>query len=172
MINSVNLGSSNLSIASVGQTKNSSSTAATAGTTATASTGDSAQISGPGKLFAELKQLAASDPTKFKAVAADIATKLKEAAGTTSGTTTANSPLADLAAKFQQAADTGDVSTLQPPSGGGRAHGHHHHHHGGVGTYNQQGQVQPSQGTTAANGADLKSLFDSISQEVSSAVGK
>ena len=111
-----------------------------------------------------LKQLASQDPAKFKEVAADIAAKLKAAASTDSSNIAggvANSFLTNLAAKFDTAAQTGDVSGLQP-SGGGR---HHHHHAHASGGYNQQGQaVQASSGTQPT--ADLKSLFDSINKEV------
>ncbi|QEL14314.1 hypothetical protein [Limnoglobus roseus] len=180
MISSVGQSIASLYVSSVQQTTSASAAQATTGTSATRSAGDAAQISGPGKLFSELQQLSVSDPDKFKAVTADIAAKLKEAAGTDASSTAAaaapgaSSLLTDLAAKFQQASDTGDVSVLQPKAGGpGGAGGHHHHHHG-VGTYNQQGQVQSvpaAQDTSSAGGVDLKSLFDSISQEVSSALG-
>jgi|GEM_PF-5728780 len=126
------------------------------------STGDQANVSGPGKLFSELQQLASQDPTKFKQVASDIASKLKAAAGDSSSTTgsSGNSFLADLASKFETAAQTGDVSSLLPPSGGPPSTGV-------SGGYNQQGQAIPS---STQSGVDLKSLFNSINQEVSSAL--
>ena len=42
-----------------------------------------------------------------------------------------NQMMSQLAAKFTQASQTGDLSALQPPNGG---HGHHHHHGGGGGS--------------------------------------
>ena len=136
------------------------------------SRGDTATISGPGKLFSELQQLQSSDPAKFKAVVSDIASKLQAAAQQSTG------PQADvlsfLASKFQTAASTGDLSGLQPK---------HHHTHGlhTPPTYNSQGQPAaagtsappppPVGGTASTGGVDLKQLFVSISQEVSQAVG-
>ncbi|HEX4608017.1 MAG TPA: hypothetical protein VH092_07420 [Urbifossiella sp.] len=174
MVASIGFNSSTLTLSSLQQTTLSSAGSATDGTGSSSSTGDSSQLSGPAKLFSELKELASSDPTKFKQVASDIASKLKDAAGesstdgtsSTSGSGSGNSPLADLAAKFQQAADTGDVSVLQP-SGGGHGHGHAH----GAGHYNQQGQVTPSPDSSSSGGQTMQSLFESISQEVTAALG-
>lgn len=169
MISSVSMSSLSVSVSQV-SAGGSSQASAAAGSCNCGSTGDRADISGPGKMFAELKQLASQDPAKFKQVAADIASKLKAAAGGTvsssgnDGSTTAagNKFLTDLAAKFDTAAQTGDVSGLQPH--GGR---HHHHHATGgsqeTGMYNQQGQTPAA---APAGGADLKALFDGISKEV------
>lgn len=146
-----------------------SSTSGTGVTGGTCKSGDRADISGPGKLFSELKQLASQDPAKFKEVAADIAAKLKAAASGDSSNVAggvANSFLTDLAVRFDTAAQTGDVSGLQPSGGG---HHHHHHHHGQVSGYNQQGQaVQSSH--AAPPMADLKPLFDSVNKEVTDAL--
>ncbi|WP_148087711.1 hypothetical protein [Gemmata obscuriglobus] len=135
------------------------------GTGALTGAGDTADISGPGKLFAALKELAAEDPEKFKAVAADIATKLKEAAEKASDATGSvagpSSLLSDLAAKFETAAETGDVSVLEPPSQGP----------GGVGGYNRAGRPNgPPPPPPADSGVDLKALFDSITKEVTDAL--
>ncbi len=178
MISSVGFSSATLSVSSLQQKTTSSSTSATS---FAPQTGDSAEISGPGQLFAALKELASEDPEKFKAVAADIAAKIRSAIGDTSsadstdstdstsstdGTsaTSGLSRLEELASKFEEAAQTGDVSVLAPPSGGNR---------GGVGAYNRQGQPQgppPPPPTDSSNGIDLKSLFDSINEEVSQAL--
>ena len=137
--------------------------------------GDRAEISGPGKLFSELKQLAAQDPAKFKQVVSDIAAKLKAAAGATASPTTGvngNSFLNDLAAKFESAAQSGDASGLQPSGG----HGHRHHGPrttgtaGSSGTYNQAGQFSPATTATPSEGADLKALFEDITKEVTDAL--
>ena len=178
MISSVGFSTATLSISSVQQK---TSTASTSAASSVAPSGDSAEISGPGKLFAELKELASSDPEKFKTVAADVAAKIRAAIGdttsadstdgtdsasSTSGAGGAASRLADLAAKFEEAAQTGDVSVLAPPAGGGGRPR-------GVGAYNQLGQPQgppPPPPTDSANGVDLKSLFESINQEVTEAL--
>ena len=122
--------------------------------------GDGADISGPGKVFAGLKQLASQDPAKFKEVASDIADKLKDAAGT-AGSSAAGAAqfLTDLASKFETAAQTGDVSGLQPPTGGRPAFGPV------GGGYDQLGRSAASRSTL-----DLKALFESISKEVNDAV--
>ena len=173
MINSLGSAIAALSVASIFQS--SGSGAATSVADAVGGGGDSASISGPGKLFSALNELASQNPTKFKEVAADIADKLKEAAqaltgGSTDSTGTTSSVggpgglLTDLAAKFEQAAQTGDVSGLQPPA----HHGHRHH----VGSYDQTGQATPPPPPLdSTSRVDLKSLFESVANEVTSALG-
>jgi hypothetical protein len=107
-----------------------SSTGSTSGV-ASSSFGDSAQISGPGKLFSELQQVASQNPTEFKQLTGQIATQLQNAAQQATGGLA--SFLTALANKFESASTTGDVSLLQPPQGGPSA-----------GTYNAQGQVSQS----------------------------
>ncbi|MDY3559743.1 hypothetical protein R5W23_000901 [Gemmata sp. JC673] len=162
MIGSIGSTASTLSVASVLQP---GITSAARGADALTGVGDTADISGPGKLFAALKELAAEDPEKFKAVAADIATKLKEAAETASDSSGSaagpSSLLSDLAAKFEKAAETGDVSVLEPPSQGP----------GGVGGYDRTGRPNgPPPPPPEGSGVDLKSLFDSITKEVTDAL--
>ncbi len=166
MISPVSASVSPLAISALQQVSAATNSAAVAAPTSSGK-GDSVELSGPAKLFSALQQLASQDPAKFKTVTADIASKLQAAAGTdsTSGTS-GNSFLATLASKFQQASQTGDVSVLQPPSGG---HHSHHGHHGGGGVYNRQGQVTPPT-QTQSGGVDLKSLFQSITKEVSDAL--
>src|SRR4051812_11515732 len=69
-------------------------------------------ISRDGQLFSKLQSLAQSDPAKFKEVTADIAKKLKDAAGQEQGK--GSDFLSSLAARFQQASDSGDASVLKP----------------------------------------------------------
>jgi hypothetical protein len=127
VISSVSMSSLSVSVSQVSAGGCSKASAA-GGTCGGSRTGDRADISGPGKMFAELKQLASQDPAKFKQVATDIASKLKAAAGGTDstagsdGSTTgpaasANKFLTELAAKFDSAAQTGDVSGLQLSGG-------------------------------------------------------
>lgn len=78
----------------------------------------STSISDGAKLLHQLQQLAQSDPAEFKKVTADIATQLQTAAQQTGGSE--GQALSRIAAKFQQAAQTGNLSSLQPK-----------HHHGG-----------------------------------------
>lgn len=86
--------------------------------------GDSTSMSKLGSFMTKLSALEQSDPAKAKQVLSTIASKLNEAASTATGDQATH--LKDLAAKFSTAADTGDLSGIQPPQGGG---GHHHHHH-------------------------------------------
>lgn len=179
MINSI----SNLSVNTVPLTAPSGSSSQVSSTAAGGchgKDGDRAEISGPGKLFSELKQLAAQDPAKFKQVASDIATKLKAAAGngnadstaTSTSASSGNSFLNDLAAKFDAAAQSGDASGLQP--NGGHAHRHHGPRAtegaGTSGTYNQAGQFSPVSTAAPSEGADLKALFEDITKEVTEAL--
>jgi hypothetical protein len=83
--------------------------------------GDSTSMSKLGSFMTKLSALEKSDPAKAKQVLSTIASKLNEAASTATGDQATH--LKDLAAKFSKAADTGDLSGIQPPQGGG----HHHH---------------------------------------------
>jgi hypothetical protein len=104
-------------------------------TSSDAANGVSVDISRPGQLFSQLSSLAQSNPDQFKSVTADIAAKLKDAAGSATGSQA--DFLNKIADRFQSASQSGSISDLQPPQaqggGGGRMHGHHHHHGGGGG---------------------------------------
>lgn len=103
---------------------------------------DSSAISSFANLMSELQQLQQNDPTKFKAVMADIASTLKTDAQNATGSHA--SALNNLAAKFDQAAQTGQMPNLQPQGQQG-AGGHHHHHH-----HVQSYQSQAADGTSSA----------------------
>ena len=103
---------------------------------------DSSAISSFANLMSELQQLQQNDPTKFKAVMADIASTLKTDAQNATGSHA--SALNSLAAKFDQAAQTGQMPNLQPQGQQG-AGGHHHHHH-----HVQSYQSQAADGTSSA----------------------
>ena len=93
------------------------SAADTVAPTASSQTSDSASFSKLSDFFSKLQQLQSSDPAKFKEICADIAEKLKAAAQQL-GDTPGGKMLSDLAAKFESAAQTGDVSQLKPPAAG------------------------------------------------------
>ena len=97
------------------------STQQTSGSTSTTASTDTASdgvdFSQVAQLFKELQKLQSTDPAEFKKVLTDAAQKLKDAAGQQSDPTAA-SFLTNLADKFQQAADTGDLSVLKPPAPG------------------------------------------------------
>lgn len=85
-------------------------------------------ISGPGRLFSGLQQLAEQDPERFKQVAQQISDQLS---ATADGSTGRASALAQkLAERFGEAAQTGDLSPFRPGAErGGIGHRHHHDHH-------------------------------------------
>jgi hypothetical protein len=173
MISSVGSNSALESIASILQSSGLSSSSSMSSIPGTS--GDSSTLSGPAQLFSELQQLASSDPTLFKQLASEIAQQLQTAAGVSNTSSTsstsssspiggANQILANLASKFEEAAQTGNVLVLQPPSGSGQSNG--------IGTYNQQGQILPSllENSSSTSGVDMQSLFQSINQEVTDAL--
>jgi hypothetical protein len=112
-------------------------------TDTTGTAGVSVDLSKPGQLMSQLADLAQSDPTKFKAVTAEIAQKLKAAAGAATGPEAA--VLNKLADRFDAASQSGKASDLAPQQAAG-----HHHHHGG--SYNKQGI--PATTDDGSSGAD------------------
>jgi hypothetical protein len=90
--------------------------ASTPGSTSSTLSLEKASTSGPSELFRKLEALATSDPEKFKQVTSELAAAVKDAADA------ATDPreqqlLADLAAKFTEASQSGDASVLKPPEG-------------------------------------------------------
>ncbi|HEX7556832.1 MAG TPA: hypothetical protein VF338_09425 [Leptolinea sp.] len=75
---------------------------------------DSVDTSNPSEFFNKLQALKESDPAKFKEVVSSIADKL-EAAAKDEDLTSASSMLTDLAAKFRDVANGGDISQIKPP---------------------------------------------------------
>ena len=111
--------------------------------TATTPDGDNTTVSKLGQAMQKLADLEKTDPDKAKQVLSTIASKLTDAANNATGDQQKH--LQDLAAKFTSAAQTGDLSGIQPPKHGGG--GHHHHHHSGSST--TSGQTQQYQQTGA-----------------------
>jgi hypothetical protein len=93
-----------------------------AGDPSAATNGVAVDISKPGQLMGQLDSLAQSDPDKFKAVTADIAQKLKDAASSQTGARA--DFLSKLADRFSTASESGNASDLNP--GAGKPHGGHH----------------------------------------------
>ncbi|HEY2902693.1 MAG TPA: hypothetical protein VGL59_19070 [Polyangia bacterium] len=136
-------------------------------TTASGSTDDVAgvtvDISKPGQLFSQLSSLASSDPDKFKTVTADIAQKLKDAAGSQTGKQA--DFLNQLADKFGAASQSGSASDLPAP----RAHGHHgggHHHHAQAASGSSDSAGQS--GSSAAGGPG--GVFQTVESIISNAL--
>lgn len=74
----------------------------------------SVSLSKPAEMLQKLSALQESDPAKFKEVVGQIAEKLQAAADSEEGG--GSEMLSDLASRFAEAAETGDLSALQPPS--------------------------------------------------------
>ena len=137
---------------------------ATAGTQPVDADGDndgtsSSQVSPWAQLLSRLQQLQQTDPSKLSSVLTDISNKLQTEAQQTGGVE--GQALSNLASKFQQAAQTGDLSGIRP-------HHHHGHHHGAAAAYQQQSD--PSQVTGASQGVssatDVRSQVLGIIQQV------
>jgi len=143
-VNSLTNSSSASSLAAVGLGSASASSSAS-------SVGDSSDMSQIAKLMKELSDLAQNDPAAFKAVAEQISEKLKEAASSAQGGQA--DFLNDLADKFAQAAQTGDLSSLRPSSAQGLPGGHTH-----VQKYAEQQQGSLAQG---GQGVDVAQIIES-----------
>ena len=122
---------------------------------------DSVNVSQPAELFSKLQQLQQTDPDKFKQVLTNIAGELQSAAKGKSGFEAQT--LSDLATKFQNVANGGDISQLKPPSSsnsdqytqqGAVSTKHHHGHHHG----------------TSGNQTDIKQVMSSVLDELNKAV--
>ncbi len=108
---------------------------------------DTTKLSKMGDLMSQLQGLESSDPAKAKQVLSQIATTLKAQSGS-------DPKLASVAAKFDQAAQTGDLSVLQPNKSGGHHGGHHHH--GGGGAPPSDPSATPSTATTSGKVASYQ----------------
>lgn len=107
----------------LGETSNTNQTAAssaasTSSTSGTDSSSDSSSMSQMAQLVSQLQQLQTSNPTKFKQIMSEAAQTLDQEAQSTGGM--GGQMLSNLAQSFQNAATTGDLSSLLP-SGGGSA---------------------------------------------------
>jgi hypothetical protein len=134
---------------------------------------DCKEVSKPGEFFNKLKNLQETDPAKFKETVSKIADEL-ENASKDSSLGNATGMLTDLAKKFRDVANGGDIAQLQPPqpptdtSGVSGAHKHQHHHK--AQQYSQQGQTSTdmitSAGAQSNSGDKVKELMDKIFSEV------
>ena len=100
--------------------------------------------------------LITSDPDKFKTVTADIAQKLKDAAGSKTGKQA--DFLNQLADKFSAASQSGSASDLPAPRAHGHHGGHHHHAQAANGASSSTGQS----GSATGGPGDLFQSIDSI----------
>lgn len=126
----------------------------------------STSISSGASLLAQLQQLSFSNPAAFQKATADIATQLQTDAQQTGGSQ--GQALTSLAAKFQQASQTGDLSPLKP------AHAHHggHHHGGGSAASAAAAYQNTTDSTTATAATSLQSqLSTAVSQALTQDAG-
>ena len=124
-------------------------------------------LSGSGSLLSQLQQLSFSNPAAFKAATADIATQLQSDAQQTGGSQ--GQALSSLAAKFQSASQTGDLSSLKP------AQAHHTGHHRGGGAATSaasayQGNTDAFGAATGSSIADGSSVQSQASDIISQAL--
>jgi hypothetical protein len=147
--------------------KGPSSSGGATGAAGTSGAGQStASISGPGQLLSNLQQLQAQNPASFQAVVTQIAGQLQAAAQQTQGPQ--SKFLSDLAARFQNVANGGPLSQLQP-------HRHHHHHSRAQQAYGRNTSAGVAglgqAGSSSSSGSSsLQQLFATISSEVSTAL--
>ena len=118
---------------------------------------DSNDMSSLAKLISELQQLQQSDPQKFKSVMSDIANTLKTDAQNATGSQATF--LNNLASKFDQAAQTGQMPDFQPKaqSAGG---GHHHHHH--VQSYQAQAATSTDPSSASSSSSSQQTPFSLV----------
>jgi len=119
----------------------------------------SSQVSGPAKWMSELQDLQKTDPDKFKQVTSEIADRLRQDASSATGQQATF--LNKLADKFQQASQSGDMSSLQPPAGASGHHGHHHH----VQKYAAQQQSAGADASGTQQQVDLAQIIQSSLQD-------
>jgi hypothetical protein len=128
-----------------------------------------ATISGPGQLLANLEELQSQDPVRFRQVTTQIAAQLRTAAQQASPGANANL-LSDLSIKFQNIANGGSLSQLQPQTPQSTI---------GIGAYTSAAQNSTAGliGLTLQNGnqsnapnSNLQQIFVSISNQVSRAL--
>jgi hypothetical protein len=123
---------------------------------------DSPDISPAARFLSMLQQIQQQDPTLFKQITSQIATRLETEAKNASsqGNSSQANQLNQLATEFQNAANTGQLpsaQSLQQAGLGGHHHGHHGHHGSG-----QASQVDPlAAQTTTDSQSLLTSIFNS-----------
>jgi hypothetical protein len=76
---------------------------------------DGMKMSNPAEMMNKLQELQETDPEKFQSVMDQIADELEAAAAAEEEATGQPGRLGDLAAKFREAAESGDLSVLKPP---------------------------------------------------------
>lgn len=120
--------------------------------------GVTVDISRPGQLLDALKELAESDPDKFKSVTAEIAKNLKDAAAASQSGSAAQI-LNKLADRFSSASQSGNASDLTPSPQQGQVH---HHGHRGHHRAQEAGAVGAAGPTGAGSSDSVGSIVQGI----------
>jgi hypothetical protein len=134
--------------------------------------GDGARqgISRGGQFLSKLQSLKQSDPAKFKNLLTQISNQLSAAAQQAGTGTTQGQFLSDLAARFQNVANGGDLSQLQAP----RSAGNRLQQAYGQGEQSSQQILynalnNQTNGQLSATDAAIRKLMQSIAEQVSQA---
>ena len=133
--------------------------------TAPATSSDQVNFSSFSNILKQLKALQQSNPAELTQVLTDDATKLKAAAAQISDPQQA-AFLNNLAARFQTAASSGDLSVLRPDSGhvpnsSSAVPGYHHRHHSGSNLASRIIGPSPSQ-SDASPGNEAQQLLSGL----------
>ena len=126
-----------------GTSRTSTATLASSLSVTTGQGADATALSKGGQSMQALKELAASDPEKFKEAAQEIADKLTEAAGNSTDAN-ATKMLSEMAGKFASAASSGSMDSLsrpEPPTGAGSVQGQAAAQYARQGTTNPMAQM-------------------------------
>jgi hypothetical protein len=127
---------------------------------------DSISLSGQGLLISRLQSLQASDPAKFKEVLTQAAGQL-QAAARQEGDTPRGQALSELATKFQNVANGGDLSQLKPATYSNRVQQAYGRHQVG-GAQELLSAINPTRSATPSSGTDphyvLKSVLNNLNK--------
>jgi hypothetical protein len=136
---------------------------APSGSTTNATASTNLSLSSFASILSQLSQIQQNNPTEFKEVTANIASTLQ--ADASSATGSQDQALQNLADKFQQASQTGSMSSLEP-SKSASGHGHHH---SGVQSYSSQ--QSSSSSTNMPQDSIIQKIVDGVSVNVDETTG-
>ena len=141
---------------------------ASSGTSVLTSAASATSVSSDASLLSQLQQLSFTNPAAFKTATANIATQLQADAQQAGGSQ--GQALSSLAAKFQQASQTGSLTPLTPTHS---RHGGHHHGGGGSSAASAASAYQDTtDSNTAAAPTSLQSqLSTALSQALTEDAG-
>jgi hypothetical protein len=111
--------------------------------------------------MSQLQSLQTSNPTEFKQLMTEVASQLQTAATKAGANTAEGKMLSALAKKFENVANGGSLSQLQPSSA-----------RSSLATYNASGQTSTSQSATAAGTSSASSSITQVLQGVFSSLEK